>query len=181
VNVLVIETPRLLLRPFRETDLADIHAYASDPDVVRLMDWGPNTLEQTRTFLVQMTSTALASSAEWCAVDMALEVKDEGRVIGSCALRRDGSACGDAALGFCLNKAYWSRGYATEAAAALLSYAFEALGAHRVYATCSPENGASARVLEKIGMQREGYLRENLEAKGRRRDSLLFAKLSTDV
>jgi RimJ/RimL family protein N-acetyltransferase len=63
---------------------------------------------------------------------------------------------------------------------ALLAYAFEELRVYRVYATCSPENSASARVLEKIGMRREGYLRENLEAKGRRRDSLLFAKLSTD-
>lgn len=176
----MLETSRLLLRPFRESDFPDVHAYASDPEVVRHMEWGPNTADQTRTFLEEAIAGASAPLDRWKSLDLAVQLRGGERVIGSCALHRDGSTCGDAALGYCFHKAYWARGYATEAAAALLAFAFREIGLHRVYATCSPENAASARVLEKIGMTREGHLRENLVARGRRRDSLLFARLSTD-
>jgi ribosomal-protein-alanine N-acetyltransferase len=174
------ETSRLILRPFRETDFADVHAYASDPEVVRHMDWGPNTPDQTRAFLERAIAGAAAPLDRWKSLDLAAQLKEGGGVIGSCALHRDGSTCGDAALGYCFHKAWWSQGYATEAAAALLAHALKELGLHRVYATCRPENAASARVLEKIGMTREGHLRGNMLAKGRRWDSLLFARLSTD-
>jgi len=67
--------------------------------------------------------------------------------------------------------------YATEAARALLTFGFGQLRLHRIFATCDPANTASARVLEKIGMQREGLLREHEWVKGRWRDSFLYAIL----
>lgn len=83
-------------------------------------------------------------------------------------------------LGFCLNRHFWGKGYGTETANALLRFGFQQLDLHRIYATCDPSNNASAHVLEKIGMQREGHLREHKWAKGRWRDSLLYAILESE-
>jgi len=80
-----VETERLLLREFRPEDEHDIHAYASDPEVVRLMIWGPNTPEMTKTYL----AGALKEQDEWprASVSLAIELKSERRVIGSIGLR----------------------------------------------------------------------------------------------
>jgi ribosomal-protein-alanine N-acetyltransferase len=71
----------------------------------------------------------------------------------------------------------WGNGYATEAAAAVLAFAFGPLGLHRVAATCDPANIGSRRVLEKSGLQYEGHLRDYLRIRGEWRDRLLFAAL----
>ena len=69
-------------------------------------------------------------------------------------------------------------GYATEAAAAVLRFGFDTLGLHRIWATCRPENLGSSRVLEKIGMQREGHLRDHVMVRGAWQDSLLYAAIA---
>jgi ribosomal-protein-alanine N-acetyltransferase len=76
-----------------------------------------------------------------------------------------------------LNRKFWRQGYATEVAQALLKFGFNQLKLHRIFATCDPENIASAHVMEKIGMQQEGHIREHKLAKGKWRDSLLYAIL----
>jgi ribosomal-protein-alanine N-acetyltransferase len=76
-----------------------------------------------------------------------------------------------------LTRRYWGQGYATETGKALLTFGFDGLGLHRIFATCDPANVPSAHVLEKIGMQREGRIREHKWAKRRWRDSLLYAIL----
>ena len=75
---------------------------------------------------------------------------------------------------------FWGRGYATEAARAILAYAFRDLDLHRVYATCRPANVGSSRVLEKLGMRREGHLVQHRWMKGRWQDSLLYAILDDE-
>lgn len=79
--------------------------------------------------------------------------------------------------GYCLNRNFWGKGYATETAKVLLRFGFDQLNLHRIFATCDPANIASAHVLEKIGMQLEGHLREHKWAKGKWCDSLLYAIL----
>lgn len=80
-------------------------------------------------------------------------------------------------MGYVLARKHWGQGYASEAAAAVLGFAREELGLDRVEATCRPGNVASQRVLRRIGMQQEGLLRSHLLIRGRREDSLLFAKV----
>ena len=89
-------------------------------------------------------------------------------------------AHGDADIRYVLHRDYWGRGRAAEAAGLLLQLGFGQLGLSRIWATCDVENRASARVLEKIGMQREGRLRRNLLIRGRWRDSYLYAILADD-
>jgi ribosomal-protein-alanine N-acetyltransferase len=80
-------------------------------------------------------------------------------------------------IGYCLAKPAWGRGIATEAAGALLRLAFEDLRVHRVWSSCDPDNAASRRVLEKVGMRHEGHQRESAFVRGGFRDRLLFGIL----
>ena len=82
--------------------------------------------------------------------------------------------------GYCLNRDYWGHGYATEAAQAVISFGFEQLGLHRIFAICDPCNVASWRVLARAGMRREGHLLEDRWQKGQWRDSYLYAILERE-
>ncbi len=173
-----IETERLLLREFRADDESGIHTYASDPEVVRLMIWGPNTPEQTRTFL----QTVLKAQEEWprAFVGLAIELKGDGRMIGSIGLRVKDEHNRAADIGYVLARSYWDRGYMTEAGRAILDVAFREIDLHRVWATCDPRNRASYRVMEKLGMRREAHFRKGVMEKGEWRDSYLYAILAEE-
>ncbi len=170
-----VVTPRLVLRDFVQADWKAVHEYAQDPQVTAMMDWGPNSVDQTLDFLKRtMEENARPTRRKYgLAITLTAE---EGRVIGGA--RMDFTAGPrEADLGYVLNRAYWGRGYATEAARGLLELGFGRLGLHRAWATCDPRNAASARVLEKIGMRREGHLRESKLVKGDWQDSLVYAML----
>jgi RimJ/RimL family protein N-acetyltransferase len=107
-----------------------------------------------------------------------LAVTHRGEVVGGAGLRLQGP--GEADLGYVFRRDAWGRGFATQAARALIRYGFDMLRLHRIWATCDVENGASARVLAKAGMTQEGRLRGHLLRRGAWRDSLLFAILESD-
>jgi RimJ/RimL family protein N-acetyltransferase len=173
-----IETERLLLRELRAADEDHIHEYASDPEVVRLMIWGPNTREATREFL----DRALQAQTQWPRADvgLAIELKSEHRMIGSIGLRMKDGTNHTADIGYVLNRKYWRNGYMTESARAVLDVAFKQLKLHRVWATCDIRNGASYRVMEKLGMRREGTFVKNAMEKGEWRDTYLYAILAEE-
>lgn len=173
-----IDTPRLYLREFHPTDEADIHEYASDPDVTRLLVWGPNTIELTRTFLTR----ALEEQKQWPrnSIGLAIELKAERRVIGSLGLRIKDELNRSADIGYLLARRYWGHGYMPEAARAVVDAAFRYAGLHRVWATCDPRNRASYRVMEKIGMRREAHFRRDVFEKNEWRDSYLYAILAEE-
>ncbi len=76
-----------------------------------------------------------------------------------------------------MRRSVWGLGYATEATRLIVAFGFRELGLHRIEATCAPENLGSVRVLEKIGMRREGQLKQHLLAHGAWRDSLVYGVL----
>jgi RimJ/RimL family protein N-acetyltransferase len=142
---LPIRTARLRLRDFLASDWPAVHAYSSDPDVVRFMFWGPRTEDESRGFVDRM----LASQKEeprtvW---ELAVERMTDGAVVGACDLTLEGDE-GD--LGFVLAKHAWGQGIATELGRALVSVGFEQMGLRRIFATCDHENLASRRVLEAL-------------------------------
>jgi RimJ/RimL family protein N-acetyltransferase len=167
-----LHTPRLRLRDFRGTDHAAVHAFAADPEVVRYADWGPNTPQDTTDFLAE----AVRDAGRQPRIRYALAVVDRttDRVLGSIELRVTSDAHRRGEMGYAIAPAYWGRGFATEAAAALLRLGFDRVGLHKVAATCDPANVASARVLMNIGMRREGYLHHHMRIRGEWRDRLLF-------
>ncbi|MCL2446494.1 MAG: GNAT family N-acetyltransferase [Oscillospiraceae bacterium] len=142
-----LQTARLLLRPVTMDDFAAVHAWASVPENVRWMRFGPNSEEQTRGWL---TSAAAKPGYEFVVV-----LKSSGQVIGSC--RIDPDEAGDTGtLGWILHRDYHGRGYGTEFAQELVRYGFEDLRLRRITSTCAAENIGSSRIMERAGMRREG-------------------------
>jgi ribosomal-protein-alanine N-acetyltransferase len=169
---MTLSTGRLLLRPFRAADHAAVHAYASDPEVVRFMDYGPNTEAETAGFLAM----AMAPRAgHW---PLAIVRHSDEAVLGAVDLHVESEQHRRGEMGYVLARAAWGHGYATEAAAALLEFGLTEAGLHRVSATCDPANAASARVLDKIGMRREGHLHDHFRVRGEWRDRLLYARVA---
>jgi RimJ/RimL family protein N-acetyltransferase len=175
--MVTLETERLILREFEENDRQAIQEYASDPEVVRYIGWGPNTEKDTQEFLQRAFDRQREQPRT--EYELAVVLKAENRLIGGGGIYINPDHK-EAELGYTLNRRFWGQGYATEAARAFVAFGFEELGLHRVYATCDPANTASARVMEKIDMQREGHLREHRWMKGRWRDSYLYAILEQE-
>ena len=145
-----LETERLLLRPYVEEDLDGFYACVSDPEVVRYEPYRPMSRDEAR----QALESRLGNEDFW-----ALERKADGTYVGNLYLgRRDFQSM---ELGYVLARGHWGRGYAWEGCQALMKAAFRQ-GAHRIYAECDPQNQASWRLLERLGMLWEAHLRQNV-------------------
>jgi ribosomal-protein-alanine N-acetyltransferase len=171
-------THRLVLRGFEEADLAAVEIYASDPRLPGHVDWGPNSEEQARDFV--RSAIASQSTNPRKRFDFAVLLRGEEALIGGCGLNASADNDHEASIGCFIAYDYRGQAYATEAAYRLLAFGFRELGLHRIVATCEAENVASWRLLERIGMRREGYLVEESWQSGRWRDSLLYAILNEE-
>jgi ribosomal-protein-alanine N-acetyltransferase len=164
--MLHLRTPRLLLREFVPADVEAVYAITAQPVVTRYTSFGPHTPADAQRFIER----ALASAQEQPRVHYygALALQDQEPVIGWCNLHRIQRAPtgGKAELAFGLHPRSWGCGYMTEAVRAVLAFGFEQLGLHRLFATVHPDNLASLRLLERVGMQREGVLRQEAFIKG---------------
>ncbi|MCU1434870.1 MAG: hypothetical protein JWR71_1595 [Pseudarthrobacter sp.] len=165
--------PRLTLRDFEKPDIAAVHEYTSDPEVTRWSTWGPNTLEQTASF-VEFAAQQHASPERSAFTLAAVLDRDP---IGSVSIWTTDPHDRNGELGYTFHRAYWGNGYATEAVGQLLLFGFTTLRLERISATCHPGNAGSIRVLEKSGFTLEGRLRSHRLVNGVRRDSLLFSIL----
>ncbi|HEX9990558.1 MAG TPA: GNAT family N-acetyltransferase [Chloroflexia bacterium] len=146
-----IATDRLLIRPFQPADWPHILAYTSDPSTMTYIPEGVFTADKAESFVAENSS----EQAEAYAV---VHIEEQ-HVIGHMKFHL-WFAPRTYEIGWVLHKHYHGRGYATEAAFALLKYGFESLHLHRIIATCQPENIPSYRVMEKLGMRREGHFRK---------------------
>ena len=149
-----LETPRLILRKFAEDDFADVHSYASCVENVIYMPFGPNTEEDTRNYI--NLAIKQAEEAPITSYQYAVVYKETGRLIGGGGI----NAMGHAEVGWLLHRDYWNLGLGSEFGAELLRFGFEELGIHRIIARCDAANIASYRVMEKLGMRREGLFIE---------------------
>lgn len=175
---LPIVTERLLLRDFTVEDAPAVHRYGSNPEVVRYMPWGPNTWKDTEDFLKLKLEDQRTDPRR--RFDLAVTLASSGELIGACGLYVISTERRQGAIGYVYRRDVWGRGYATEAARALVALGFEKLGMHRIFSYVDVDNAASARVLEKAGMQREGLVRHDVQMRGEWRDSYLYAILEDD-
>jgi [ribosomal protein S5]-alanine N-acetyltransferase len=173
---MTVTTPRLRLREFTHADFDWLHPISSDPTVTRYTGWGPNEPQDTRAFLDEASRSRHGPDVFSWAVTLA-----DGTGIGSAGVEVTSREHRRASFGYVLDPRHWGRGYATEVAKGLVAFAHTTLEAHRVEATCDPDNAASGRVLEKAGLRLEGRLRGHLLVRGSWRDSLLYAVLRSDL
>jgi RimJ/RimL family protein N-acetyltransferase len=170
-----IATPRLLLRAYTERDFEGVHAYASDPETVRFMTWGPNKPQQTRDFIqLAMEQRQVTPRVNY---HLVAALRESGEIIGGCGIHIRQPEHHGAEIGYCFNRAFWGQGYATETMAGLLRFGFEELQMHRIYARCDPLNIGSERVMQKNGLRKEAHFIQSLWRKGQWRDALLYAIL----
>lgn len=163
-----LTTERLVLREYTTTDFDAVHDFATNPRTLVFVDWGPNSEQDTLDFLNYCTTTAHAVPR----TGYTLAITAAGAVIGSVGLTvHHGTA---AEIGYTINPTHWGKGYATEAANALLAFGFSELSLERITATCRPENAASAGVLAKLGMTQTGRLENDRLIRGAWLDSLVF-------
>jgi RimJ/RimL family protein N-acetyltransferase len=173
-----ITTGRLLLREFVEYDWEAVFAYRSDPRYLEYYPPSENTQEEAREFVRRQVSRQ--SQQPRIKFQLAVELKSERRLIGNCGIRMDAPEALQADLGYELDPQYWGRGYATEAARAMLEFGFTHLNVHRIWAGCIADNARSRRVLEKLGMRQEARTREVEFFKGRWWDTLIYAILEDE-
>jgi aminoglycoside 6'-N-acetyltransferase len=175
----ILETPRLVLRPFAEEDLDAFVAYRSDPEVARYQSWAaPYPPEKARQLLAEVKEARPGHPGEWN--QLAILRKAEPGLVGDLAFRALESDPRQGEIGFTLARAHQGRGYAREAAGRLLDYLFGDLGLHRVVAVCDVENLASARLLERLGMRREAHHVENVWFKGAWGSEYVYALLERE-
>lgn len=176
MTIPVLETPHLILRPLRADDFADYFEYAQDPAVASSGMWTPYASEEQAHADFTHLLTVYARGLMW----WALEEKADGKMIGRCEL--DGYDPDDARadISYALHQGYWRRGYVSEAVERVARYGFDDLRLNRLSATVFPDNIASVRILEKLGMIREGCLRQYRSTRGAPEDVYLYAVLRAE-
>jgi len=143
-----LETKDLILREYTLNDTKDVHVYGTDEEVLRYMLWGPNTLLETNQFI----ELSIFQSVQEPRVEYGLAVieKKSNRLIGGVSLIMKGRK---AEIGWILNRIYWGKGYAYQAALELLNFGFNVLKCDTVEATCDTENHRSYQLMRKLGMR----------------------------
>lgn len=136
----------------------------------------PYTKEHARHFVENQE--AMLTTAR--AIVFVVERKTDGQLVGNVGMKDIDPVNEQAEMGFWIGVEHWRQGYATEAASTLLNYAFDSLGLNRVAAHFMVRNPASGRVLEKIGMRREGLLRQRIKKWGVFEDVVMMAILRSD-
>ena len=169
-----LQSDRLRLRPFTDADGDALFALHSNARVLRYWDSPPWT---DRTRADRFLATCRQMADEGTGARLALDRTSDDAFIGWIGLSRWNPDFRSAALGYCLDEPAWGHGYATEAARAVLRWAFDTLDLNRVQAEADTRNVASARVLEKVGFVREGTLREDCIVNGDVSDSWVFGLL----
>jgi RimJ/RimL family protein N-acetyltransferase len=174
-----LATERLLLRPYAESDFDALLAIESRADVARWLYWEPRDAEAVREKLARKLAEA-SLEADGDGISFAAVLATSGEMIGACSMHLVSAEHRQGEIGYTFHPDHHGRGYATEAARALLGFGFEECGLHRIIGRLEPRNEASARVLERLGMRREAHLVENEWVKGEWQSEAVYAVLDRE-
>ncbi|HEU0302812.1 MAG TPA: GNAT family N-acetyltransferase [Longimicrobium sp.] len=173
-----LTTERLLLRAFTADDAPATQEYVSSWELASTTAAIPHPYPPGAAKAWIDTHAVRHAGGE--AVVLAVTLRESGELVGSIELRiADGHRRGD--LGYWTGPPHWGRGYATEAADALVRWAFRDLGLHRVFAACFTRNPASGAVLRRIGMRHEGTLRSHVPRWGALEDLEVYGMLADEL
>jgi RimJ/RimL family protein N-acetyltransferase len=152
----ILTTARMRLEPFSDAHAAGLQEMNSDPEVMRFITGRPQTLEETVAGIERVKARWIEWGYSWWSF---FELGTE-RIIGAgCIQHLGGDAKNPLELGYRLRREKWGQGFASEAARAMATFAFDALGAKELKAICDPANEASAKVMRRLGMTYQGIER----------------------
>ncbi len=175
-----IEAERILLRRFKESDAEAFFSIRTDPRVALYQGegWVKYKPEQALGFVREQMHSEPGIPGMWFQV--AIELKETGELIGDCAIHTLPQDAKQAEIGFTLAPAFQNKGFAAEAVRCLLGYIFGALEMHRAIAVTDVRNIKSIKLIERIGMRREGHFIQNAWNKGEYTDEYLYAILKEE-
>jgi len=172
-----IAARRVCLRWLTDEDVGSLFSIFSDPEVMRY--WSSPPLADVggaEKLLAHIRESFRRRELfQW-----GIARGTDDRVVGTCTLFHIDTDNRRAELGYALGREHWGQGYMREALTALLGFCFGELNLHRVEADVDPQNASSVRTLERLGFQREGYLRERWLVGGGVQDSLFYGLLSRE-
>jgi [ribosomal protein S5]-alanine N-acetyltransferase len=171
-------TERLVLREYTEADFDALRMIHGDTEVQALRGGAPLTEQETRDEIWYVLAAQQEEPRR--RYQFMIEHRETGQVVGYCRLTVQDVRARSAEIGYFMHRAAWGQGYATEAARELLRLGFDRLHLHRIYTGCLSTNVGSARVMEKLGLRREGHLLEAQWANGVWGDTLLYAILGRE-
>ncbi|MEZ4864125.1 MAG: GNAT family N-acetyltransferase [Caldilineaceae bacterium] len=173
-----IYSPRLIIRHFQATDLPAFLALRSDPELARYQSWETYNELCAQAFITEMSNAQPGSPGTW--FQFAVALRTNNTLIGDMALhiKADDPRLGE--IGYTLSRQYQGQGLAGEAVTALLNYLFRELQLHRVSAICDVRNHASIRLLERLGLRREGHTLQAFWNHGEWVDEYLYAILRSE-
>lgn len=177
-GTVTLDTKRLILRRFAVSDAADMYRnWASSEQVAAFLTWAPHPSAEATAELLQEWVRAYEKSDTY---NWVLVLKSADMPIGNLSVVRQYDEIACAELGWCLGTAWWGQGYMPEAGTAVLQYLFETVGFRRVTAAHDIANPKSGRVMQKIGMTKEGVLRQQGFARGRIFDEVRYGILADE-
>jgi RimJ/RimL family protein N-acetyltransferase len=173
----MIETARLSLRSISADDVDNFYEIYSNPEVMRYWSTPPLPNKDAASRLIREINEGFRrrESLKW---GIALRAGDT--LIGSVTLFHPEFTHRRVEIGYALGRDNWGHGYMQETLKAVLNYAFSVLNMHRIEADVDPRNAASVRTLERLGFQREGYLRERWHVNGEIQDAYFYGLLRPD-
>ncbi|NEP08821.1 MAG: GNAT family N-acetyltransferase [Symploca sp. SIO2C1] len=172
-----LQTQRLILRPFTLTDAPLVQRLAGAREIAAMTLSIPHPYEDG--MAQEWIKTHPAAFNEGISVNFAIVLRDSEVLCGSTGLGIDAENA-NAELGYWIGVPYWGKGYCTEAAKAVVGYGFEVIGLHRIHGAYFPQNPASGRVMQKIGMSYEGCRRQHILKWGNFEDLELYGILKSD-
>ncbi|WP_052380200.1 MULTISPECIES: GNAT family N-acetyltransferase [unclassified Pseudoalteromonas] len=175
--MILIETPRLIIRCMKMSDLSDSFEHRSCADVNKFITV-PLTYEQTKVRLEQAVKPWYANENE--KLGLAIELKKEKKLIGELMFKYTNLASSVGEVGYRLNNQYQKCGYAFEAVHALYSHLFQQMNVHKLTAQCLVDNDASWKLMEKLGMKKEGTLRAHYKISEKWFDGFCYGILNKE-
>lgn len=170
----MLASSRLVLRWLEDRDVPALFEIFSDRQVMRYWSSAPWTDPAEG---VEMVESVRRTFAEGSLFQWGVVRRSDNTLIGTCTLAHVDAQNRRAEIGFALRPDHWGQGYMSEATNALLRFAFEELELRRIEADVDPRNEASIRLLERLGFQREGYLRERYHVGGEISDTIFYGLL----
>lgn len=178
--MLPLETERLILRNLRESDLEDFYLYRSNPEICRFQSFDAFTIEECKRFIASQKDARFGAPGGW--VQIGIERKENGRLIGDLALKPEPDEPRTVEIGVTLNLQSRGRGFAAEAWRRVFEYLFGRTETHRIYGILDTANTGSRKLLENLGFRREAEFRRSFWDKksDEWRDEYLYALLEED-
>jgi ribosomal-protein-alanine N-acetyltransferase len=177
MEIPIIRTDKIMMRPFEDTDLEQVFNGLSNPDVIRYYGVSYDSLEACKEQMQWYKQLQENNTGAWWAICSL----DNKVFYGASGISGYSKQHHKAEIGYWLLPEFWGKGIITAATALVCLYAFELFALHRIEAIIEPQNASSKKVMHKLGFQYEGTMRDAEIKNGRYIDLEMYSKLITDM